>query len=122
MEFDNIQNFIAEASIEIPSLRRGIITLAQPGSDASDISPLIEMASMISVGASGCGITDTEIRAAELGSALSDIAAEDRPVLQSDTASLLDRLAALEESRLQNYFGESGPSIDVAAFVDEYFD
>ncbi|MEP7212866.1 MAG: response regulator [Acidobacteriota bacterium] len=122
MEPDNIQNFIAEAAIEIPSLRRGILTLAQPGSDASDISTLIEMASMICAGASGCGITDTEVKAAELGSALSAIAAENRPVAQSETASLLDRLAELEEALLQNYFGESGPSIDVAAFVDESFD
>jgi chemotaxis protein histidine kinase CheA len=122
MDAEILQGFVEQAESSLPKIRGGILVCAREGNIYGALDSAIRELGSIRNAASVMGFEEVEKSAAQMEEKLKPFAAAKEKLADEKSHQFLDELAGLESLIAKINFSLDDFSLDIADFVDDYFE
>jgi chemosensory pili system protein ChpA (sensor histidine kinase/response regulator) len=122
MDAEILQGFVEQAESSLPKIRGGILVCAREGNTYGALDSAIHELGSIKNAALVMGFEEVENSAAVLAEKLKPFAAAKERLADEKSYQFLDELAGLESLVARINFSLDDFSLDIADFVDDYFE
>jgi chemosensory pili system protein ChpA (sensor histidine kinase/response regulator) len=122
MDAEILQGFVEQAESSLPKIRGGILVCVREGNIYGALDSAIRELGSIRNAASVMGFEEVEKSAARLEEKIKPFAAAKEKLADEKSRQFLDELAGLESLIAKINFSLDDFSLDIADFVDDYFE